>query len=902
MARFPFSFTGRKKPNIPPPPAGWRMSKAHKILGATPLNIDAPDRWDDVSSLMTSDDTSSTTGASSELELRGGHEYEHQFSIAKSDEDWGEESDAAIPIPQPSKLNDMGFGQPTEIVEADTAGALRKSQSSSTIRSWYDKSKLPLSISPQTSSSAMAMGLPPKFQGGLDTLNPEEDRGSRKKLSKLASSRVYRKRSDSGDKVTATESALNRKFRPRSIISSLSVKSTRARESRHFQNKRTKGDPHSPVPEARRPVTSGSSRLRRRDSRELPSLYSHYEEMSLRHVMRQSSAPTLAMTENGILTLQNIAEMPCDGGRAVEKPAHQRQKPVSPIPKLPTRPKAAASQSSPDVSVSSRHAKTSKTSKSPDKFLDDADLLQTSVLILSSDSEEDDVEEEPILTRPSALPLARNPSKAEASPPRLEDCRTRIVCDPRAGEKRHGRSTEQGKGSNIPTSKTCLASQGSGTRIGSPVETRSGSATPVESLFHALSSPGISIMSYASVNSEMTWQGKPGYGIQEARLMTVLQPRQPVSVEVEEKQDEASLTTVGASRQPTLNQALSTDRPTPPLSPTSVDFYIRSAPSSVHGPGSHSRLMAVTHQEEVLLSALRHKQQAVRRESALNVSEENEPESVASMEGQPKNCSHEQQGMEADVSSDHAVLPAEEGQQKGHRPNESQTTIVGSTFEFGFPAPPSFRANASIQIEQGVGRPESSRALPIQSQDMVVPCGDSIPTRPAGPAPMLALPKLPRQVRKSKSSGRDYASSKSQQGATVYFDDSAASPDLSDIQGWGSGAFPARNAASTDAPLATSWPEHERGQERGEKVPPSSKLEPRSFLITDGSSRPSVRNPVSTHGKEKSASRDEEIPRPDSPISPGEFPAVPTTRITAGNMTRLSAVESGLLRKAGEPA
>jgi hypothetical protein len=48
------------------------------------------------------------------------------------------------------------------------ASSLRRRQSSSTITSFYDKSKLPLSISQQTSSSAMAKGLPAKANALLD--------------------------------------------------------------------------------------------------------------------------------------------------------------------------------------------------------------------------------------------------------------------------------------------------------------------------------------------------------------------------------------------------------------------------------------------------------------------------------------------------------------------------------------------------------------------------------------------------------------------------------------------------------------------------------------------------------------------------------------------------------------
>lgn len=898
MARFSFSFTGRKKQNVPPPPTGPRMSKAHKILGSTPLNIDAPGSWDDVSSLTTSDDRSETTGASySESELRG-HEYEHRVAIARSEEDWGEESDI---IPHPLKPDAISFGNPTESVRTDTTGALRKSQSSSTIRSWYDKSKLPLSISQQTSSSAIAKGLPRNFQPGLNPTGVEEGFRSKKKPAKLMFSRTARKGSDSTCKDSVAESGLDRMLRSPSIISSFSVMSTRSRESRRFRKKHTKEDPPSPIPEPPRPVTSGSNRIGRGNTRELPSLYSHYEQMSLRNVMRQKSTPSLTMTENGILTLQNVTEVPYDGHEE-EVAVHQPQKPASQNPKLTIFPKADLQSSSPERSVTRCHTKTSKASKSVDRSLEGADLLQTSVLMLSSDSEEDDAEPRPPVVRPSAPAPLRKPSKLEARAPPLEECRPKMVSDPKPSEERASQSTKLGKRRSVSASNTYVARPSPENRLRAPTAMSSRSGTPLGSFSPAISSPRTSVMSYSSVNSGMTWQGKPGYGVQEARAMTVFPAWRPPGAELEEKQDEASNTTSRMSRQPILNQTSSTDQLTPPLSPTSVDFYIGSAHSSIDGPGSHSRLIAVSHQEEVLLSALRQKQQAMRRASMSQVSEESEVDSVAGINGQPENCRREQQGMESDMSSDDAQTLAKEGHRKEHQAKESQTTITGSTFEFGFPAPPSFKEDTNTHNEQSPRRLESSDVHPPIHTEGIVLRSDSIPTSPVGPPPTLALPKLPKHARNSKPlPSRDNDSTQSQRDVTLYFDDSEPSPDLSDIQGWESATAPTTNAVSPDAPLATSWPGHEGGQASGKQVLPSSKLESQLFLYCDGFSELNVRNQAPNQEKEATPSGDKDIPRPDSPISPEAFPAVPARRVTLSNMARLSAVGPGLFTTAGAP-
>ena len=51
--------------------------------------------------------------------------------------------------------------------------------------------------------------------------------------------------------------------------------------------------------------------------------------------------------------------------------------------------------------------------------------------------------------------------------------------------------------------------------------------------------------------------------------------------------------------------------------------------------------------------------------------------------------------------------------------------------------------------------------------------------------------------------------------------------------------------------------------------------------------------------EEENSEADEDLPRPDSPISPDSFPAVPEKRMTRSNMVRLSAVGSGALGGVG---
>lgn len=902
MARFPFSIGSRKKQTVQPPQNGPPMSKAHKILGSTPLSIDAPSTWDDASSSITSDDRSATTAASYFDSEPRGYEYDDQVIIAKSDEGWGEESDI---IPHPLRLNAINYGDPTESGRTDTTAALRKTRSSSTIRSWYDKSKLPLSISQQTSSSAIAKGLPSNVHLDPNSAGAEDIFKAKRKPAKLDLSRTARGQVDAIGNGPDTSSGLDRMLRSPSILSPFSPMSTRSRGSRKIQKKRTKENLQSPTTETPRPGTSGSNRLGFGAPRELPSLYDHYEQMSFRHIMRQSSTPSLRMTEDGVLTLENVAE------RSHEDPvdeieAHMRKYPMPETPKTAVFTKQDLQLSPGDGarSVSSRHTKTSKNSKNTDKSLEGADLLQTSVLMLSSDSEdEDDEQGQPVRQSPPSVPM-RRPSNAEDRVPPLEECRPKISRDSKPSENRGSRSSKHGKRTSFAASNTYITipSSDNGRETPAPIDSRSG--TPFGSLSQAASSSRTSVMSGFSVNSGMTWQEKSGFGIQEARAITMLPARRPPNMEMGEGQDESSTSNDDddASRESTLHRNSSADQLTPPLSPTSVDFYIRSAHTSIDGPGTHSRLMAVTHQEQMLLSALRNKQQAMGRTSMSQVSEEDEEERVdVGTEEKAEKMSIEQQEIEDDTWTDDLESPIEGQQQKGHRSKGSQTTITGSTFDFGFPAPPSFKESKAVQNESSTGRRKSSGVLaPIQTNFLLLG-GDSIPPSPAGPPPTLALPALPKPKKSLKSSSsRDTVSTHGQQDVPLFFDDTEPSPDLADIQDWELATSPIAETLTPDAMLAIPWPEDKRGQGSSKHGNHSSKTDSQVFLHPNSFSRPKFNKHDLLEEEEQSSDDAGDVPRPDSPISPEAFPAVPTKRTTMGNMARLSAVGPGLLGNAGQ--
>lgn len=257
--RFPFPIPGRRKHVLEAPPVPEPTSKAHRILGSTPLSIDAPPpSWDDGSSSVTGDDRSATTATSylGPHSDAGDLDDAHRVGIAKSDSGWGDDADQ---LDSPLRLDN----------DSDAAcTALRKSRSSSTLRSWYDKSKLPLSISQQT-SSAMAKGPPTAASRDAGKKKP-----ARLDLSSLVpGSRSARKAS----LLAVLPDAVREEpvLGPDFMMKSPSVQSSAA-----------------PPPAAQRgPPATGAWPPSNAALSALPTLYDHYEQMCIRGVMRQCSQP-----------------------------------------------------------------------------------------------------------------------------------------------------------------------------------------------------------------------------------------------------------------------------------------------------------------------------------------------------------------------------------------------------------------------------------------------------------------------------------------------------------------------------------------------------------------------------------------------------------------------------------
>ncbi|KAM4063099.1 hypothetical protein HRG_010339 [Hirsutella rhossiliensis] len=756
----------------PPPPLTGPMSKAHRILGSMPLSIDSPpSNRDDASSSALSDDRSVTTATSYDPDSEAGDFFDdHPVGIAKSDNGWGDESGV---LPHSHHLADRSDDAAGTI----TSSILRKSRSSSTIKSWYDKSKLPLSISQQTSSSAMAKGPPVKTDSMLDldfhslsspdvrTKSKSKKKPTKLDLSSLMSGpRLIRKVSqrqlggggqlalalDCTTKYPATLSPIT----PMDSIS----------HQRPSPDGSKLAPPAFPAsrPDATRGL-SGNQWPRTNDALSaLPTLYDHYEQMSMRHVMKQYSQPDMSQPKAGPRAARSFSRAEWQLARRSSKCFDWVHDSLPPTPQTAFHTKYTETSPPPatsTTSVSSRHTRTSKTT---DKSFGSADLQQTSVLVLS-DSEGDDIIDD--ISPATPAPARRLPTLENDVPP-LVASRSRP-------------SQKQSKGFEKPPSKS------------------------------------IKRASFAPADTYITT------------------PKAKERDDPDEARQQMLDWNESLHR---LSIASSTDQLTPPLSPTSVDFYIRSARSSIDGPGSHNRLMAVSRQEELLLSALRQKQKAMRGSALTDLREGNE----------------EHDGKEGERRS------------RDQRPKVSQTSSAELTMiDLDLPALRLSTNDAGNSFER---QSDTSRAFHRRwSATAAVPGGGS----------------------KRFSQG----SSCEHMGEEVPFilDDADPSPDLSDYRDWHAAMTAGTTPAGKPSSRRDLFGSQSRCQRRGSAQSSSgcspTQLHPDSFARLSGVAEETAGD----------AEEEADIPRPDSPISPESFPAVPHGRAAGCNLVRLSAVGSSLL-------
>lgn len=883
MGRFSFPKPGRKKQQAPQVTVTEPMSKAHRILGSTPLNIDGPKTWDHTSShsvsVKVAETSPSSYGDSSwQADERAGN--------ATSEEQWGDESDG---VPPRLQRNVIGS-------DDDDSSMLRTRQSSSTIKSWYDRSTQPLTISHQTSSSSMSKGMS-KAHRMLDMDNSHNTVKPKKKPTKLDLTSLGRSRSG---KTPAYEHPDSRDSD--GVLRSPSIRTpgtpTSGRKHRKLQKRPTEESLRSPeITDGFRPTTSGSARAGANNSNNgLHNLYDHYEQMSLRQLMDLETHDDFVLEKENYSeaaqTIQPLQPAPREWHTQREEPESTTGPALEPIleptleashlepgfdflqcqPPQTARTEASnkseqASSGDYAASISSRHTRTSRASKHTDRSMQESDLQEKSVLLLSSDSEDDSYVEPPNMS-PTSVSTWR-PSVAEDDITPMERFSSATLSQASVlTERRVSRASKRtsfaptGLYAQPPVHQAPLSNldpRGSVTSFMNPFN---GPLTPSRG----------STMSGSSVSTATTWQTRPGYAVQGTRAVAGL----PVQAPSECESEHASEPETDSSQTDTsvLQDPATTDQPTPPLSPTSVDFYMRSAHSSIDGPGSQNRIMAVSRQEEMLLAALRQKRQIMREEPIAEV-----------------------------VDEDEEVLPptARRNPTKGHRSKGSGATVASEGFDFDFfPAPPKTEIRKTTQKIPEIVTPEQRES--IGSNAGPYARYSSIAGPILSPSPTRPLPKKGILKNANHESAEQpgehillYLDRPVDPGMSL--DEPEPSPDLSDFVEYDDPASDdGRRTLDSFLPVPKARRSRDLSSQRrtssGRMQPhPSQSHGPRHDSIKTAC----IAEEVEDDDSDGSLLTAGEVARADSPISPDSFPAVPPTRMTLNKLARLSAVGPGTL-------
>lgn len=593
---------------------------------------------------------------------------------------WDQESDI---IPKGLGISGSIGGRGQALDVTTDASSLRRRGSSSTIVSYYDKSKLPLSISQQTSNSAMAKGLPTKAAQLLDMESPRPAPsppvGSRKKpgkldfshlLSSMGSSRFSRSAHKGSmvlgpDLLTTSPSFMSTS----PAVSSTGSESRPVKGLRRKLTKESLRSFHSPRSERLNSWSAGngsaepsSTTLRKRatDTGNLHHLYEHYEQTSYRDtVNHDETASVLSMQTSD---LDATPEPRADPRRTSRQSAvtsspssnksrhhaspsfnsvswrpYQGYSPgeqCGPIAENPRVSVTSSNLASPPGeyagSVSSRHTRTSRASKMTGSFAD-FDPNAISVLSLSSDSEDD--YPDPPRTGTSVPSVGSRDSVFSAVEPRRPSNTSLSQESMRSQPKSKYRLSPQVPFLAIPEHEkgpdpAPPPINPRSSSLGSAVTTNTSPRPSVSTIASSVRSPRLSQASVSTTDSTPTHFSRPrpagsGLGqkqLPEVRHVAMLQSRSPTPVQ---KRPEPIPEKPHASPGAQMAAAAKSSQPTPPLSPSSMEFVIRGEYDSAghEGPiltlsgtdhAGQERFIAVTRQEEMLLSAMRAKRALMR--------------------------------------------------------------------------------------------------------------------------------------------------------------------------------------------------------------------------------------------------------------------------------------------------
>ncbi|KAK6217007.1 hypothetical protein QIS74_07121 [Colletotrichum tabaci] len=872
-SKFTFPVPGRKqKPPFGPIVSG-PMSKAQKILGTAEINIDAPRQWDTASNSGISVSVSESTASynTSERSRAPRHEEEgFSGNSSRRSTQWEQESEIvpAFLANRFSQLHTTDGGQ-REFTETSS---LTRRGSNSTITSWYDKSKMPLSISQQTSSSAMAKGLPQKANAVLDI----EGKESNHMASSSPKAKKRPSRLDLGDLLsrhkhhslkgkTDSRSVLgpDHKNRSPSLASISSPRVTPPPIQQRTERKLTRKNTFDSINSVgSRPRTGSSSRRGANDISNLPNLYEHYEQMSFDQVLGHdgplaASGPSLACA--GYTPLRSPSAT--DQKKAFTRPPlrhegtssmYQTHYGALPEPSKPVGQPLMQTDRDCASSVSSRYTKTSKASKRTSQSLNGSDLMEKSVLSLSSDSEDDFF--------PDSVSKftggSRSSDAGSLAPSSLRSTHSRDA--PSLGQS----SRKSAKHASFAPTNTYLTIPSKSPPGKPPIVNPRLSSLPSTTYQPPSSSNRLS--RYSTTSSSTTYSvgdrpiRPPTYGGHDSRASSFPPSSESYSTTDRGQLPQRMLSTKSSS-------VHSVDQPTPPMSPTSVESFMASGGSAdAHGT-TDSRFMAVTRQEEMLLAALRMKR-ARMRESV-----------IAEYDDEP-------------------ITPS-----SYHQRNSSQGTIT----DMDWPEPPqtlrhqsSTTSNSTIKAGSCTHDSRPVSLVPGKSLQR----NGSRHLNPTAPSsqPASVMPSRAGSVKKMMPVQEAIQAGAKQERILLYLDRPVGnvnsmdfaepSPDLSDFMDFDNGSDDEDELSSDMAPFRGRDARHamgtkSRGQmlrtgERARHEP--SPLRPRGEVA--GTDR------VRVVGTDRHVDSRCGIPRPDSPVSPEGTLGLPNKSLSKKKAVRLSAV------------
>lgn len=583
--------------------SGSSYSKAQRFFGTdNDLNIDSPTRDDD--SWMVPSSRSSVMSISISESTHSTRTTDDSGSFQASQADkW--EFEGGV-FPKPPRMNEKASStvlgvryEGDEDSRSNMSARLRNEDSSSTLKSYYDRQTSPLSISQQTSASsardlALRKGLPlvipksPLLQVDsvdiIESLIPgrqasvafgTNENDSKKKPAKLDLSMLFPKPRSHG-KTTGPLPSLT----PNSMLEGrdpITPSSGRRRLMKALSKESLRSQ-----------QSTRSNRAQEADESQTknPSyqVYDHYQKSPGRP-NQMDRIPESRVTESKSTASESYLKPSSRSG----PPVRNQQSHLAPSSQSKRLEKTSSSvpcpwETSSIISASSHNTKGSK--RTSNSNFSNADLQERSVLSLSSGSEEDESDIEP-MRRPT-VPSNDKASRILNGQSSVSNANVRLS-NQQAGAQNHDSRGHAKRSSKAAPFQSIPESQLPDPRLSGPW-----SAPPVANL------PALPDRKHSSkrLSAKQTGNEQQHLSVPREARHSIIQPRDPRrSLIAESHISRSSSVRSQASQKSSL-------QPTPPLSPSSMIFRV--------DPEHSNRFMAVTKQEEALLEALRQKRARMR--------------------------------------------------------------------------------------------------------------------------------------------------------------------------------------------------------------------------------------------------------------------------------------------------